>query len=222
MMLSHRKQQGVLFAALAFAVILGAALASDPVVNVDTGAVTMANGTLSQYVTARSVGGITGLCYQNHATKPSYACFRRALQVSGLSDLLSGPEPVTVLAPTDDAFAHLDDTVGRGAFNTFMRSPSATAALIRGSVLPGSTTLRNLAMGASLVTGATAVTTAAGTALGVTFGDLGYDASTSTEVKIGSSDAVDGQSYVVDTSALFPDGSVLIPLGRLTLLSLTD
>ena len=69
--------------------------------------------------------------------------------------------------------------------------------------------------------GTTQLTTLAGTVLAVTFGDLGYAASSSTDVTIGSSSAVDGQSFVIDTPIRFSDGSVLIPLGRLTLLSLT-
>ncbi|MEJ2289583.1 MAG: fasciclin domain-containing protein [Deinococcales bacterium] len=222
MMVIRQKQRSVLFAtlvAVALGALLGIALASEP--SVDIGAVSLANGTLTDYLTARSVGGTTGICDQNDAPKPSYACFRRALQVSGLTDLLSGAQPVTVLAPTDAAFAHLESEVGRGAFNAFMTSPSATATFIRSSVVRGSTTLADLASSASVTSGATQLTTLAGTVLAVSFGDLGYAASRSTDVKIGSSDAVDGQSFVIHVPVRFSDGNVLIPLGRLTLLSLT-
>jgi uncharacterized surface protein with fasciclin (FAS1) repeats len=205
---------------LAAALALGLGLAfAQP--SIAIGDLTMQAGTMAPYLTNSATGGTTGLCFQNStgSGSTSYACFERALRVSGLGAMVNGSKAVTVFAPTDAAFAHLEDTVGVGAFQRFMASPTAMAAFVRRSIVNGTTTVNDLAYHAPIATAATSVTTVAGTPLAVSFGSVGYGTS-STTVDVGPSSAVDGQSFVIGTPVMFADGSVLIPLGRITLTSL--
>ena len=208
-----------LLLALELSLALGLTLAyAQPSIQVQN--LSMGSGTMASYLQRSAVGGTTGLCYQNSTKNgASYACFEQALKVSGLGNLVSGTKPVTVFAPTDAAFAHLESTVGMGAFQRFMASQAATANFIRSSIVDGSTTVGDLAYHAPIATASTSVSTLAGSPLAVAFGSVGYGTS-STTVDVGPSNAVDGQSFVIGTPVMFGNGSVLIPLGRIPLTSL--
>lgn len=205
--------------ALAGALTMGAALAQP---TISTGALTMGAGTLAGYVDSHSVGGTTGLCYDNSipTSETSYACFEQALRVSGLSNMVGGSNAVTVLAPTDAAFRILEGDAGMAAFLQFMHSQSAMQNLVRNSIVSGSYTVAELADRASQTTASTTLTTTGGTPLDIVFGAVGYG-TTSTTVDVGPASAYDGQSYVVHTPVIFGNASVLIPLGRITLSSLS-
>jgi len=206
--------------ALELALALGLTLAyAQP--SIAIGGLSMGSGTMASYLEHSATGGTTGLCYQNSTPSgsASYACFERVLKVSGLTGLVSGSKPVTVFAPTDAAFAHLEGTVGYAAFQRFMTSPTATADFVRHSIMDGSTTVNDLAVHAPTATASTSVSTLAGTPLTVAFGAVGYGTSRTT-VDVGPSDAIDGQSFVIGTPVMFGGGSVLIPLGRIPFTSL--
>jgi len=205
--------------ALELSIALGLTLAyAQP--NIQIQNLSMGSGTMASYLQRSATGGTTGLCYQNSTINgASFACFEQALKVSGLGDLVGGPKPVTVFAPTDAAFAHLESTVGIGAFQRFMASPTATANFVRSVIANGSTTVGDLSYHAPIATASTSVRTLAGSPLTVAFGAVGYGTS-STTVDVGPSNGVDGQSFVILTPVMFGGGSVLIPLGRVPLTSL--
>lgn len=200
--------------------------------NVQLDGLVVNGGTLRSYIDTYAVSAPQGLCYENDTrTRPSqaqvtgYACFAQAVKVSDLGSLLSGPHPVTVLAPTDLAFRQLEGDVGIGAFEAWMSDKAAMAAFVRQSIVNGSHTLADLAYntptGTALFGSASStISTISGRSLSLTFGTLGFGTS-STSVDVGPSDAVDGQSYVVGTSVMFGNGSVLIPLGAITQTSLS-
>lgn len=202
------------------ALLLTAAFAQP---NIDLSATTVRAGTVGSFVDSHAAGGSATLCYQvgvAHAGA-SYACFEHAVRLSGMGSRLTGSQPVTVFAPTDVAFAHLESTLGMGAFQRFMRSPSAMKQLVDAVVVPGGATLSDLAYRASPTSPSTSLTTVAGMPLDIAFGAVGY-ATSSTSVDVGPSSAVDGQSYVSGAPSVFAGGSVLIPLGRIPLASLGD
>jgi uncharacterized surface protein with fasciclin (FAS1) repeats len=203
----------------ALALTFGIAFAR-PIVQLDglsTQGVTMAD-----YIDTHAVGASNSQCFQDTAQKnqAGYACFQHALQVSGLQSLLNGSAPITVFAPTDAAFAHLEVTAGKSAFDQFMNNKAAMTELVRASIVNGSHTLADLAYQTPFATGSTSVTTIAGTPLAIAFGSLGYTTSR-TYVDVGPSSAYDGQSYVDGTPVMVAHNSVLIPLRRITLTSLS-
>ncbi len=208
---------------------LGTALAQP---EVQLGSFSMGTGNVTSYLqqraraAARRGGGTVlqagaGACYQRTAgaAAPGFACFLQALRTSGVALEPSGGGPVTVFAPTDAAFAHLEDTIGLRAFLDFTRSPRAMTRLVQRSLVPGSYLLSDMANRASPARPVTVLTTATGAPLTVAFGRLGFGTSTTT-VEVGPADALDGQSYVSGTPVRFPNGSVVIPLGRVPLRSL--
>lgn len=208
---------------------LGAALAQP---EIQLGSFSLGTGNVMSYlqqqarVAARRGGGTVlqtgaGTCYQRTAgaAAPGYACYLLALRTSGIALEPAGSGPVTVFAPTDAAFAHLEDAIGLRAFLDFTRSPRAMTRLVQRSLVPGSYLLSDLANRASPARPVTVLTTAAGTSLTVAFGRLGFGTSATT-VEVGPADALDGQSYVSGTPVRFPNGSVVLPLGRVPLRSL--
>ena len=205
-------------ATAALALTFGMAFAQ-PSIQLD--GLNMQSGSMASYLQNHAVGAENAQCYQDNAPlhQTGYACFEHALEVSGLTSMLNGSQPVTVFAPTDAAFAHLASTAGTGAFDRFMNSKAAMTKLVKASIVDGSHTITDLAYQAPIATGTTSVTTTAGTSLGIDFGSVGYTTS-STYVDVGPSGAYDGQSFVIGTPVMFSRDSVLVPLGRITLTSL--
>ncbi|MEJ2668575.1 MAG: fasciclin domain-containing protein, partial [Deinococcales bacterium] len=188
-MMHTRLHKAALGLAIAAALALGAALAQP---SINTSALAVSGGTLAGYVDGHSVGGTTGVCYENSIpiSTTSYACFEEALKVSGLSDLVGGSKQITVLAPTDAAFRTLEGASGMAAFLQFMHSKSAMSSLERDSVVNGSYTVAELAAHANQLMASTTLTTTGGTPLAIAFGAVGYGTS-STTVDVGPSNAYD-------------------------------
>ncbi|MCC6616961.1 MAG: DUF4397 domain-containing protein [Anaerolineae bacterium] len=69
-----------------------------------------------------------------------------AVGAAGLSDALNSDGPLTILAPTDDAFAALP----LGALDYLMNSPDLLAEVLNAHVIPGRYTLRQLIAGPTL------------------------------------------------------------------------
>ena len=208
----------LLGAGAALALALGMAFAQP---SIQLGGLDSQAGGLAGYLQNHAAGSSNDLCFQDNANRnqTGYACFVHALQVSGLTSMLNGSQPVTVFAPTDAAFAHLESTTGLGVFQQFMNDKAAMTKLVKSSIVDGSHTVSDLAYQAPIASGSTSLTTAAGTSLDIVFGSVGYGTS-STYVDVGPSGAYDGQSFVIGTPVMFAGGSVLIPLGRITLTSL--
>ncbi len=209
-----------LLAAMTFATLLviGTASAASAVNYND---VAVNAGTLANYLSNASTDGLPGICYQQGAkvAGPSYACFEHALEVSGLTRLVTSGAPVTVFAPTDQAFANLESAVGPEAFARFMANPTALATLVENSIVKGTQTVSDLSYEASDASYGTDVTTIDGSSLAIAFGADPATTDTTT-VAVGSSSAVAGQSYVDGATQMFGNGDVLIPLGQITLTSL--
>ena len=64
------------------------------------------------------------------AANPQLGTFARAVRVAGLRDELSQEGPLTVFAPSDEAFAQLGD------LDALLADPEALAARLRAHVLP--------------------------------------------------------------------------------------
>jgi len=218
-MTAIRKRAVILGAAVALALCVSSAVASFPAVEI--GGMSMQGGTLGGYLAQHARGGTTGLCFDNRAPDTSYACFEAAVKASGLETLFDGNEAITVLAPTDGAFAHLAGEVGNQAVATLLADPKGAADFVRAAIVPGSYSLSTLATKASAASPSIVVTTLDGASITIAFGDIGPGIQR-TDVKVGSDDAVDGQSFVLDRPMLFGDGNLLIPLGRVTQASWGD
>lgn len=223
----------------AFTALLFTAAFAKPYIGLD--AMSAQPGTVGSFLQSHATGSPASMCYQagldgagsegagagTDATGRigagnNYTCFEHAVQLSGMAATLSGAQPVTVFAPTDAAFAHLESTVGMGAYLKFMANPAAMKRLVDASIVAGSSTLPDLAYATSPATPSTSLITMAGTRLQVAFGTAASATTTSSAtVDVGPSNGVDGQSYVSGTPAMFPGSSVLIPIGRISLGSLS-
>lgn len=71
-----------------------------------------------------------------------------AVEAAGLTDVLKGPGPFTVFAPTDDAFAAVDPD----ALNALLADPTALAAVLTYHVVPGEFAAAEVLASTSLTT----------------------------------------------------------------------
>ncbi|MEJ2287479.1 MAG: fasciclin domain-containing protein, partial [Deinococcales bacterium] len=156
----------LLGAGAALALTLGMAFAQ-PSIQLD-GLNTQASG-LAAYLQNHAAGSSNGFCFQDNANRnqTGYACFEHALQVSGLASMVNSSKPITVFAPTDAAFAHLESTTGLGVFEQFMNDKAAMTQLVKSSIVDGSHTVSDLAYQAPVASGSTSLTTVAGTPLDI-------------------------------------------------------
>ena len=98
----------------------------------------------------------------NLSTAPNFSAFYTLLKTSGLANTL-GVTPVTVLAPSNKAFAKLPP----GQLDTLVKPGNSTAltAFINNHILPGKVTSATIAQQIKLNKGTATLTTAAGNKL---------------------------------------------------------
>jgi phosphate binding protein len=130
-----------------------------------------------------------------------------AVEAAGLTDALAGEGPLTVFAPTDDAFALLP----AGAVEALLANPELLTAVLTYHVLPGSV----MAADVVTMTEATEVATLQGSPITVVASDMGV---TIDGVAVSATDimASNGVIHVIDEVLLPP-----IPLPEVDPLSIT-
>ena len=83
-----------------------------------------------------SAGNLLGLVTQ----KPELSTLLSLVQTAGLGNILGGQNPLTLLAPTNDAFKALGD----GALNSLMGDKSALTNVLNNHIIKGSSDLSAL------------------------------------------------------------------------------
>ncbi len=81
----------------------------------------------------------------------SFATLLLAVELTGLSDTLNSEGPLTVLAPTDEAFAAALEALGMSAEDA-LANPELIASILKFHVIPGRYFLRQLTSGPTLDT----------------------------------------------------------------------
>lgn len=97
---------------------------------------------------------------ENAATAPNLATLMSAVRTAGLESALAAPGPITVFAPTDDAFARL----APGALDTLLRpeNRASLATVLRYHIVPGALSATELRARIQAGGGVATLTTAAG------------------------------------------------------------
>lgn len=201
--------------ALVVAALVGAAAAQP---QIDPSVFTTRSGTLLTYLDRASSTSAALACYARGSDpEHSFTCLREAVRTAGLDATLSGSDRVTLFAPTDAAFRAFAKLYGQRDFDRLMRDPTRLEALLKGSMVPGRLSVRDLESRVSRATGRTTLTTLAGTELRVQFDRLMFNRPR-TDVAVGSGSSRGGawQAYVVDRSVVMDNGA-LIPLDMVVL-----
>ena len=153
---------------LTYAILTGAAAISlSACMNtMDDGAMESSGSTSASSDTSM-VGGAEMLAsrniIENASNSPIHTTLVAAVQQAGLVQTLSGPGPFTVFAPTDDAFAKVDDATLNG-----LMQPSARAQLtqiLTYHVVPGNLDAAELTRRIQSAGGTASLTTVEGSTL---------------------------------------------------------
>ncbi|MGE5293390.1 MAG: fasciclin domain-containing protein [Solirubrobacterales bacterium] len=132
------------------------------------------------------------------AGNPDFSTLVTAVQAAGLADLLSGPGPFTVFAPTNEAFAQLP----AGTLQSLLNNPTQLRSLLLYHVVPG-------VLSGPQVQAQGVLTTAEGQNLGVSGGTSGTPLAVGGAKVLGTVRAGNGVIHVIDTVLTIPTQNIV-------------